>query len=153
MRPGGVDSARPQFGDRRRDDLDLLGAESAVFAGMRIESRKGEAGICNAKALLKVTRDNFARRDDQFARQAFGRVTERDMNCYRNDCEFLRPQHHHRAIVAAIMAMREFGQKFRVPGMFEAGFIENRFRDRIGDDGARFAPGDACHRPLDGIQR
>ena len=51
------------------------------------------------------------------------------------------------------MAMRELGQKLGVPGMFKSGFIENRFRDRIGDDRARFALCDAFHRLLDGANR
>ena len=47
--PGGA-----RFGDRRRDHLDLLAAEMAGLAAVRIEAGDQDARLRDAEALLQV---------------------------------------------------------------------------------------------------
>ena len=66
-----IDAARAQFGDRRRDSVDLLAAKRALFARMGIEACKSEARLADVKTRAQIMRHDLSRLDDQFARQAF----------------------------------------------------------------------------------
>lgn len=80
-------------------------------------------------------------------------IAQRDMDRRRHDGEFLRPQHHHGTICAAIMARGQRREKFRVAGMREAGGVEHMLGDRIGDERARLAANDEFHSALDRSDR
>ena len=54
MRPGDVESLGPRRFDRRGDDVDLLAAEPAVFAGMRVEAGDGKPGALDAEITAKI---------------------------------------------------------------------------------------------------
>ena len=68
-------------------------------------------------------------------------VAHRQVNGHRHDGKLGRPQHHHRMRRASGVLLRELGEKFGVAGLGEAGAVEHRLGDRIGDDRVR-APGE-----------
>ena len=71
---GGVGAAHPpafrgERGDRRLDDLDLLAAERAALAGMRVEAGDGEPRLGDAEIALKAAQRRAAARFDQRSRE------------------------------------------------------------------------------------
>ena len=126
--------------DRRRDRLDLFAAHRAAFAGVRIEAGEGEARPRDAEAAPHVGGDDARGRDDELPRQTAAEASaQRDVDRDRHDGERRRPDHHHRLRLAAPIAFSELAEKFGVAGKLEAGGVERRLGDRIGDDGARCA--------------
>ena len=96
QRAASLDALGAQGFDGRRDDVDLFGAERAVFAGMRIEAGDDEARMGEAETGLQILDHDAGGRDDQFARQLRERLAQRQMDRHRHDGKRRRPQHHHR---------------------------------------------------------
>ena len=129
-RPSGVDAGLAQRGDRRRDDVDVLAAEPAGFAGVRVEpgnddDRSGDREIAAQRGI-----DNTPRMDDYLARQCRDRLAQREVDRHRYDAQIAARQHHHRRI----MGPGQLGEVFGMPGMAESGAIECILVDRVGDE-------------------
>ena len=65
MRAGDSPAFGGKRGDRRLDDLDLLAAELAAFAGMRVEAGHGEPRLGDPELALKPAQRRSAARFDQ----------------------------------------------------------------------------------------
>ena len=138
--------------DRRPDDVAILGADAAAFAGMRVEAgdrelrlrrcRSGSAGrarrSCTVSRIsLAVIRPGTSRSGTWMVSGTTRRLVVR--------------QHHHRRRRAAIGAQRR--QIFGMAGIFEAGIVERRLVDRRGDQArGRRRPASRCTaRAIDSI--
>ena len=100
--------------------------------------------------------DDHAGFDDEFTGQFLWRINQWNVDRDGHDGEFFRPQHHHGAIIAAIMARRQFTEKFRMAGMRKTSRVKNRFGDGIGDDATRRSlrdTGDGAFDRLDDRRR
>ncbi len=69
-----VDAFSAQNFDGGADDRQFLGAERAVFAGMRIEAGYRKARLARPKRALKAADHDADRRHDQLARKLRDRV-------------------------------------------------------------------------------
>ena len=87
--------------------------------------------------------------DDQLAGQLRDGLAQGKMDRHRNDGDGGRPQHHDRLRQAAV-GRGEFGEKFGMAGMTEAGAVEHALGDRIGDNSAGAAGHDVGDRLTDG---
>ena len=135
--------ARAQFGDGRRDDLDLLAAEAARFAGMRVEpgnreDRRGDAEIAAQR-----------RRGDPAGMNDFCRVDSASIA--RRSARWIvtgttRSSGHTSIITGAAAAPGELGEIFGMAGMAKAGAVEAVLVDRVGDDRRRAAGDDIGDR-------
>ena len=152
QRPPDLDAVAPQDFDRRRHHLDVFHPERAVFAGMRIEARYGQARAGEAEAGLQVRHRDTGSRDDQFGGELRERVAHRKMDRHRHDRERRRPQHHHRLRCRPAIG-GEFGEKFGMAGMTEAGAVQHALGDRVGDDGAGPSGPDMVDGVTDGSER
>ena len=152
QRAANRDALGAQGFDGRRDDVEIFGAERAVFAGMRVEAGDDEARMGEAETGLQIPDHDAGGRDDQFARQLRERLAQRQMDRHRHHGKRRRPQHHHRLRDAAAIG-GQLGEKFGVAGMAEACAVKHVLGDRIGDDGAGLAGGDVADRKADGGQR
>ena len=65
-----IDAVGDEALDRRRDDGDVLLAQRAFFAGMRVEPGNGQARVGEAEALGQVARDDTSGIDDRARRRA-----------------------------------------------------------------------------------
>ena len=123
---------------------------SSPACGLRPDiARRGRA---MPKRAFRSATAMRAVRDDQLARQLRDRLAQREVDRHRHDGEGRRPQHHHRLRRVAA-ACREFGEKFGMAGMPEAGAVEHALGDRIGDDGAGASGGDVGDRLADRGER
>ena len=73
-----VEPVGDRFGDRRRGDVDVLPAEQAALAGMRVERRDGDPRRGDAEPQQRLVRevDDAAQ---ALRRQALRHVLQRDM--------------------------------------------------------------------------
>ena len=116
QRPPDFDAFAAQDFDRRRHDGLVLGAERAVFAGMRIEARYRDARPGDAEVGFEFRGHDARGGDDQVGGELRDRVAQRKMDRHGNDGQRRGPQHHHRLRhVAAVGG--QFGQKFGVAGV------------------------------------
>ncbi len=91
MRAADGDPGALEFGQRRRDDFDLLASHRAAFAGMGIETCEGESRLRESEANAEIMRDDEAGAHQKRAGETRGNILQRDMNRRRNDGEFRRP--------------------------------------------------------------
>ena len=127
-----VDAGGAQLGDRRRDDLDILAAERAGFAGMRVEpgdrdDRRGDAEIADAapRASTRPAWTIAAADSCSIARRSA------QMDRHRHDAQLRRRP---ASSPAPSPIAGELGEVFGVAGMAEAGAVERVLVDRVGDD-------------------
>ena len=139
----GPETSRPSARnsrDGRRDDLDLLAPHRAAFAGVRVEAGDREARARDAEAARHVGGDDARGRDDQRARQRRAAPRSSAMWMVTGTTASIGDQ----IIItgcdgAAPVTLRERAEKFGVAGKREAGGVERRLGDRVGDDRARLA--------------
>lgn len=115
--------------------ITILGAERAIFTRMRVETGDGEAWRRDPEFFPKVRIDNAAGCYNQLFSQRGWHVLDRDMDSDRHDPNLGAGDHHHRCYGLARLTQREIGQKFRMTGKAESGFVKHGFRNRIGDNG------------------
>ena len=140
--PGGA-----QLGDSRRDDLDLLAAEAAGLAGVRIEpgdgQDRGERGRNPGAAPRAVMRP------------AWTIAAEERLSTAWRSARWMvtgttRSPGHTSIIIGAAPVPGELGEILGVPGMTKAGAIKAVLVDRVGDE-RRGAP--AAHIADGGLDR
>ena len=148
--------ARAQLGDSRLDDLDILAAERAAFAGMRVEPGDRETGAAMPKSRTQRRVRDAPGMHDRGRGQALDRLAQRQMDRHRHDAQLRRTAS---IITGSSAGPGELGEIFGVPGMAETGAIERVLVDRVGDQrrgAARLHIGDggldragspASHRP------
>ena len=131
QRAARLDARRAQRGDRRRDDLDLLAAERAAFAGMRVEpgdrdDRRGDAEIADAAPRASRARHGRSRPPTGFrsaARSARWIVTGTTRSCGQASI-----------ITGPSADPGELGEEFGVPGMAETRPDRGVLVDRVGHE-------------------
>ena len=132
--------------------VDLLASHRAAFAGVRVEAGKSQTGPLYAEAGAKIAIDHARRPDDQIDAERLRRLGQRDMDRDRHDRERLGPDHHHRKRRLP-PRLRQIPQIFGMPGEREAGLVERRLGDRVGDDRPRLAPAHRGDRAGDRFDR
>ena len=147
-RPSGIDACRAQFGYRRRDDLDVLASEPAGLPGMRIEPGDRDNRRSNRKITPQRRVDDASGMDDRRTRQAFDRLTQRQVDRHGNDTQFAACQHHHRRFRRA----RELGEILGVAGVMETGAVERVLVDRVGDKRGGATGADIGDGGFNGVQ-
>ena len=115
--------------DGRFDDIDVLAAEQAAFAGMGIEGRDGDAAARNVKRLERLVgeRDDAA---NPFRRHALRHVFERGVGGDVAHAHGAVNQQHH-----AVARPSEIGEQFRVTAIVMASEVERFLADRPRADG------------------
>ncbi len=135
--------------DRRRDHGQILLAERAFLAGMRIEPRDREPRTGDAEALAQVARHDPAGREHEVGGQRADHVPERQVDGDRDHRELGRPQHHDRMVGSSGRFRGELGEIFGVSGLGEARAVEHVLGHRVGDDRGRDACGHVGDRAAD----
>ena len=135
MRPGDVEALGPRRRDRRADDVDLLAAQAAVLAGMRIEAGDGKARALQAEIAAKVARRDLDGGEDQVLGQQARHVFQRKVDGDRHHFQRGARQHHHR-MRRPSRRRGESGEILGVPGKAKPARIKHGLGDRVGDDGA-----------------
>ena len=139
QRTARVDALGLEAFDRRTHHRQILVAERAVLARVRIEAGDGQARMRDAEAVAQIARHDAAGLDHEIAGELGHDVLQRQVDGDRHDRELGRPQHHHRVRRDAGRFLGELGEVLGVSGLGEARAIEDVLGDRVGDDRARRA--------------
>ncbi len=90
-RAASVDAVGAQPLDRRRHHVEVLLAERAGFAGVRIEAGDRQTRPRHAEARLEIARDDSRGVDDEFDGQPTRHLAQRQMDRHGHDRELGRP--------------------------------------------------------------
>ena len=109
-------------------DVDVVAAQHAAFAGMRIERRDSDARPLEAQPHQRLVGEGDNARHP-LGRRLRRNLLQRDMSGHVADAEIAVRQHHHRT-----GAVGEMGQQFCVSGKLMAGEVKRFLAERRGDD-------------------
>ena len=145
QRAARIDPGLAQFGDSRLDYLDLLTAEAAGLARVRIEpgdrkDRRSETEIPAQRPLRNASSVDDGRRG-----QAFDRPAQGEMDGHGNNPQPRAYQHHYRNLVSR----RELGEVLGVARMMKAGAIEALLVNRVGHQRGGATAANIAHGDLD----
>ncbi|CUK09890.1 Uncharacterised protein [Achromobacter ruhlandii] len=129
-RTAGVDALVACLTDGRRDDVEVLAAELAAFAGVRVQAghrhaRPGDPHLA-AGAVGQAHGGQFG-----FGRDARHDVRQRDVNGHQQHAQFVVGEHH-----GEVVGARAFRQDLGVAGVVDAGLVHRLLVQRRRDDGA-----------------
>lgn len=116
---------------------------------MRVEPGDGKTRLRDAEAVSEIGMGDAAGFSDQFASERLGHILDWNMDGDGNGAQFRPSQHHDGRERLSGRACGEIGQKLGMPGKLGSCFVENRLRDRIGDDAERLASLGQRHGRLD----
>jgi hypothetical protein len=130
QRVGRMRAARPDaFGDKlfdcRCDDLLILVADAAVFAGVRIEAADGDSRFRDAEAVRIIPGDDARGVHDQIAVEERRDPPKRHMDRERHDGEHVRPDQHHRERGRLAGLCGEMREIFGVAGKVEPRLVHH----------------------------
>src|ERR1700731_4060896 len=117
----------------RCDDLDFFAPDFSRFAGVRIQSRHRDA-YGTARSTMKKVGEQKTDTDNLRLLERAGNFFERNMRGDKGDRHVTAGQQHGEVFHAAAL-----GEKFGLPGKFEANFIHSRLMNWTGNDGREFA--------------
>ena len=138
VRAGEGEAFGAEAGDDRCDDLELLAAHGAAFAGVGVEAGDGDAGGGEAEVGPQAGVGDAEGRLEEVRGQGAGNVGERDVDGDRHHAQHRRGEHHHREGRAG-----EVREEFGVAGEGEAGpVLQGLLVDRVGAEGDRGAAAD-----------
>jgi hypothetical protein len=148
-RAEGVDvfGAKPHH--RRADNALVLVAESAAFAGVRVEPGDRQPRLANGETAPEIAGEDPRRLHDQLLVQRGRHLAERNVNGDRDCLQLRTGEHHHGPPRRPGPGGRQRAEEFRVAGMAEAGVVERLLVDRVGDHRRRGARADIADRPCD----
>src|SRR5215469_11083653 len=145
QRAARIDPSSAQFRYGRPDHLDLLAAETASLAGVRIEpgdrqDRRSEAEILAQRRVRYASGVDNAR-----GGQAFDRLAQGDVDGHRDNPQSRTHQHHDRGLVS----LRELGEVFGMARMMKPRAVEALLVDRVRDERGGATAANVTHADLD----
>ena len=113
------------------DDLDLLAAEVAALAGVRIQPADQDARRGKAKVLAQPSIEHDGRALERLARDGARHVGERQVSGRERDAQPSRDQQHHGMRVAALRSEILGMAPERYAGVVDRGFLDRRGDHRV----------------------
>ena len=148
----GIDAQRPRLRDRRRDVLDLLGAEQAALAGVRIQARHGDARRVQAGAAQRGVGDAQGLQHPP-RRDLVDRLAQGHMDGHQHHPQLVVGQHHAHRRQLPLRVGAERLQQLGVAGMVDAAGMQRFLVDGRRDQRARAAGLLLMHRRDDAARR
>ena len=145
QRTAGLDTFRLETFHGGAHHGQVLVAERAVLACVRIKAGDGKTRPRDAEALTQVARDNPPGFDYEISAEMGDDIFQRKVDSDWYDREFRGPQHHHRATCHAGRFLDQLTEIFGMSRLGEARAIEHVFGDRIGDHGHCGSGADVGH--------
>jgi hypothetical protein len=130
-RPGtaGVDAGLLRRAHRRSDAIEILGAEQAVLARMRVQAGHRDARPLDAEPAQRAVREPDDR-ELPLARHPLDRLLERNVRADVHHAQVLAQEHHR--VVADVA---QLGEELRVTGIGVSRAVHRLLVERRGGDG------------------
>ena len=149
-RPADVEALAAQALDCGDDDVDILAAERAILARMRIEAGYRDPRLVDAELSLQSPYGGARLGDDQFGREQVRHVAQRNVDRHRDRLEVGSDEHHGHAVAGDPATLCD---ELRLPGVRETDRIELGLGDRTGDEARCGAAAGQADSHFQGIER